>query len=840
VTEAGATSRPPFLKRPLLAVLAALWLGSAAARFWPAALAPPPGGLLLGLSALGGLIAAGLAYRRPRFRLIWPLLPFFLLGWALGLPFVRPPDDPGHVSQLIGRPVVITGTVVGPAEARDWGAYCLVEAESALDQGRERPALGRLRLLVLAQGGEPPRLRYGQRIRFAARLSRITDFANGQPFSYARYMADRLVFVRATLRDPRQLVVLAESGGLAWRRWLEAWRETCRRRLAGLLPPDRVGLLQALLLGDKAGVEPQTLEAFRATGTAHLLVVSGLHLGLVALLAYLGFRLLLGLALRPRQGRNLILPCRLLALAPTLAYAALSGFGVPTWRAFILVAAALLGLTSARVRDLPSYLAAAALIISLVWPPAPLDLGFQMSFVAVAALAWLGAGLEGVWAGLWARRPWRRAALYGLGLASSSLAASLALAPLLARAFFRIPLAGVALNLVVVPLYTLAAIPIGLLGLGLSLLDPALGGWALALAGRTAAWGAGLVSRAAEWPGMSLQVVGLTRLEVGLAYGLLLGLGLLISRRRLGLILLGLSLVGGLADGAFWWHRLHNQDVVLTVLDVGQGASLLLKAPGGRTWLIDGGGFHHSDFDLGRAVVAPALWSRKVGRLEAVVLTHPHPDHYKGLRFVVQNFSPRSFIYPGQPCAEPDFLELAAAVERLVVPRLGPDRLRAGLDLGGLEVRALWPPRDFPGRRPRPLWFDNLNETSLVLKFSSGRMRFLLAADIEAEAEAELCRLHDQGVVDLAAEVLYVPHHGGRTSSSRAFLSRVKPGLALISCGAGNPFALPHPETLTRLAEAGARVYRTDHSGAIRLVWNGLTLKVEPTLRLGGRVEKNP
>ena len=171
------------------------------------------------------------------------------------------------------------------------------------------------------------------------------------------------------------------------------------------------------------------------------------------------------------------------------------------------------------------------------------------------------------------------------------------------------------------------------------------------------------------------------------------------------------------------------------VLDVGQGTSVFLRLPGGKRWLIDGGFRSPGGFDLGRMAVAPALWARKMDRLEAVVLSHPHPDHCGGLAFVVEEFRPGLFIHPGHRDGSQMYAELLGKVEEAGVPGLPLAALHRGLDLGSVHIQALWPPPGFEDQKPRPGWYENQNETSLVLKITHGQVRFLFAADIEAKAE---------------------------------------------------------------------------------------------------------
>jgi len=846
---AAGKSSSTWIKWPLASALLSLWLGCGVARFWPAHLAAPRPNWVLWAAIATGLVGAWLALARPRPRLIAPLLPFFLLGAAITLPYARLPADPAHIVNLTGQEAILTGTVIRAPDERVWGTYLIMEVQSALTQGREQAAEGRLRLLIHTKALPSKPLAYGDRLRFRAWLKPVIDFANQTPSSYRRYLADRSIHLRATVSRPEALAVVQPPGGVVWRGLVEGWRDRCRRLLAAGLDQERESLLRAILMGEKSGLEPSVRRAFQTTGTAHLLVVSGMHLTLVAILAAGLFRFLLSRSTRLCLRGQVITFSRLLALIPTGLYALLAGPALPTWRAFILVAAVFAAQAAYRVRDTLSALAAAALILTLFWPPALFDLGFQLSFVAVTALLLVNDRLQDIllpqredgpasrlgktsaWLDWIGRASWR-AGLYFGGLAISSAVASLALTPLLARAFNQIPAGGVILNLALVPLYTLLAVPLGLCGLGLSLIWPPLGQWLLNLAGELAGWGAVLVQRAALWPAISWRVPSLNVLETVLAYLFLGGLALLFSRRRLGLIFILVALIGGGGDAAYWWATNHDQRLVATFLDVGQGSSIHLRLPGGQSWLIDGGGFA-SSFEMGRLITGPALWARKIVSVGTIVLTHPHPDHFKGLPFVLDHFRPRRFIYPGHPSPDPDLAVLLARVESLALERASLAELHRGLEESGVRIQVLWPPLDYLDRADRPDWFDNPNETSLVLKVSHGRNRFLLTADTEARAEAVLCRLHDEGIIDLEAEVLQAGHHGGQTSSTVGFLARVRPKVVVISSGYKSHFGSPHPEVLKRLAVVGAEVWRTDLKGAVSVISDGEGVKT--TAALTGR-----
>lgn len=836
----------------------AFWSGLILGRVWPLDLPGPSAGLSLGLAIISAGLLLILGRLRPNPRFLLPLAPFLFLGLALITPYSKSldPDPAGPLNKFYDQALILTGTVIRTPDERAWGTYLVVELESVSD-GRinspDRPLDGRIRLRLGARTTWP-KLGYGTRIRFQTKLRRITDFANftgsGNLFSYRTYLSDRGISGRANLKNPAGLLILDRSGGRSWWRVVEEVRARARELLQEAASPAGAGLLRAVLLGDKNGLSKETKEAFRLTGTAHLLVVSGLHLALLGALVYGLLRWLFSRSTRLMLRINILIPARLLAILPVFGYALLAGPATPTWRAFLLILVTGLGWAWGRTRDNLSGLALAGLLIPLVWPPALFSIGFQLSFLAVATMLLIADRMpdrpEPIdWAGRQPEtgllpipfRPFAgslvgiRAVRYLLGLIMTTVVINLALAPLLAFNFGRVPLLGLILNLALVPLYTLIVVPLGLVGLALGLVGLPGSTWLLGLAGYLAEPGAELALGVAGWAWAGVPVVGLTRLEIGLVYLALGGavVSLLSTRRRIGLALLLAGLLGLGVDTGFWLVRNHSPELKATFLDVGQGSSTLLRMPGGKAWLVDGGGLPGS-FDLGQAVLGPALWARKIKAVERIVLTHPHPDHFRGLEYILDHFSPKSFIFPDWETSDPDLLRILAKVREAGLERFGLDRLKAGLGTEKVRVQVLWPSQ-IPDIGTNPKQNYRLeNDFSIVLRVIHQEVRLLLTGDIGAVTEAELVRLHDAGRIDLRAEVLLVPHHGSRTSSSPAFLERVRPRLAVISCGPGNRFNQPHPEVVQRLAGSGAKILQTAKQGAITIISDGRSFRTETAL----------
>jgi len=759
----------PGVPRPLIFLAAAFGLGCLLADGQGSGVeALRLGGLALGVLALAG-----------RARAAWATAAVGAAAVALGaalavtefLDFASR-DLRHRVAAWDGVPVEVRGIARGDAAARDGRLRLTIDAEEVRSGEGVVAVDGRVRVEV-GGAGPLPRVVDADRVAVWVAL-RPTDWVDGRrDGAVARGYCKS---VRLVSRSEGRAVLRRETARL--RGWM-------RERLQAALPPGpERGLVLAMVLGDRSEIDEETDEQFRASGTYHVLALSGAQVALVA-------ALVAGLLRRLGAG-----PIAEAVVSGALVwfYAGLVGGDVPIVRAALMTSAILLARAVDLAGESLNLLGLAALLLLLASPADVWDVGFELSFGATLGILVLTAPLA---RGL-RPRPFRAE----IALAAS-LAAQVVLAPVLAAQFHRLAPAALVLNLVAVPLSG-AVLLLGLATAVLSPPVPLLGdlAWIAAFALRRT----GDLGPLAPW--LDVRVAGPALVVVAVHVAGLVQLGR--GRRGRGLALLAVSHLGLLvgpppapADG-----RLH-----LDVLDVGQGDALLLRSPSGRAMLVDAGGSFDPRYDVGERKVAPALWALGVRRIDALVLTHAHPDHVGGARFLLHAFDVRE-VWEG-PAAWPDRGWRRLNGE-LIQARVARRVLRRGhrFEWDGVTIRVLGPA---PSGRPNRV----RNEDSLVLAATLGDTTFLLPGDVEGAGEDALAVPRSL--------VVKVPHHGSRSSSRAPFVARAAPRVAIVSAGVRNPFGHPDVSVLARYAEAGSLVLRTDRDGTVSVATDGPAVWVRPS-----------
>ncbi|WP_437589153.1 DNA internalization-related competence protein ComEC/Rec2 [Sorangium sp. So ce1000] len=695
-----------------------------------------------------------------------------------------------------------------------------VELSGGTCGGRALPGPLRARLY-----GAPLDLARGDRLEVVVDLAPIHLFRNEGLRDATAAVARSGIVASGTIVEARRT---SEGRGIGAA--VDRARAFVRGRIEATFHPDAVALGRALVLGE-TDLAPEDQDAFRESGLAHLLAVSGTHL----VLAVAGFAAALRailvrvgpIAARWDAGRVTAALC----VPAAWLYADFAGGGGSAMRAAAMLSCAmgarLLGLRPVGVRCFALSLAGAAAADPLV----ACDLSFGLSAAATAGLLWLqrplaallvpGEGERGASeaeSGPGGSSP-RELVRKVLAPLATTLAAMFGCAPLLLMNSETFPLLGVAANVVAAPLGELAALPFCLAHAVLSWAPPVERGCALVGSGALLAVRA--VARASAETGVVLRLPEPSPAQLAaLAAAIALAWAAERRGRRL----------GALAAGAAAWLLL---EVVATragaprgvlrvnVLDVGQGDALLIDLPEGGAMLVDAGGFVGSPVDTGARVLRPLLRSRRRARLDVVVLSHPHPDHFGGLPATVEGVEVGELWDTGQGEAEgagPVYAGLLSDLRRRGVPVVRPASLCGRprvLSGATIEVLAPCPELD-PDR--------GANDNSFVVRITYGARSALLVGDAEHEAEDALVARYGAA---LRADLLKVGHHGSRTSTGAALLAAVDPSIAAVSSGVRNRFGHPSPEVLSRLSARGVAIARTDRGGALtwetdgeRVLWS--------------------
>jgi competence protein ComEC len=728
----------------------------------------------LGGLGAGALLLLGLRESAPAARRF--VAPVLLVAAAASLGFVwaaafaqlRLADE--LPAALEGRDIELTGVVAGLPQALERGVRFEFDVEPAADGVPPHISLAWYRGRDDADDEASPRVpvRAGERWRFTVRLKRPHGNLNPHGFDYEAWLFERGIRATGYVRPRSAERVHAQ----VWRPGyaVEMLREAIRDRFRAALPDaPYAGILVALAIGDQHAIDPELWQSFARTGITHLMSISGLHVTMLAGLAYALVNWL--------WRRSARLPLRLPAqhaaaiggFAGAFLYCLLAGFAVPAQRTLYMLGVVALARLAAREMAASRVLLLALLLVLLLDPWAVLAAGFWLSFGAVALLFHIGSGRLGPahWLIEWGRAQW---------------AVTLGMLPALLALFQQFSLVSPLANAVAIPLVSFVITPLALLGT-LPLLDPL-----LSLAHFFTAWLMVFIDWLAGLPLAMWQQAAPPAWAVLLA--LAGGIWLLLPRgfpsRWLGALAF-LPLLTVLpprpAPGA----------AELTVLDVGQGLAIHVQTAT-HDLLFDAGPAFSADADSGNRIIAPYLRAMGVRRLDAMVISHADKDHEGGAASVLAAL-PVALLRTSLPfehalSAQPVPHELCLKGE--------------SWNWDGVAFAMLHPGADPLSRKT--------NDLSCVLRITAGGRSMLLTSDIEAVSEQFL--LAGQPPV-LAAEVMTVPHHGSKTSSTPGFIAAVGARDVIFPVGYRNRFGHPKEEVVARYVESGARLHRTDSDGAV-------------------------
>ena len=772
------------------------------------------------LAAFGAIVAAVILVKRgnlPLTRLLLIMVPALIGAMAYVLSMTWMPAD--HYLRTLAfdrKDHNVLGTVTTPLD-RDPGRTAFLLDVREIDGRR---VSGRVRVSVRDELAD---IGYNDLLRMEGRIFEPGGYQNPGGFDYPEYLAQRGVRAMLSVKQQQNITVIKQGNGLF--RTIQDWRERIRQAFLAATDGPGSAILQAMVLGEEGMLTDEMRDRFMAAGVTHIISISGSHLGLVAVLCF-GFVRLILFALPERSYHRLTIyadPKKIaawLTVLPVTFYALLAGGQVATMRSLAMILAALTALVLDREHGLMRSLAAAALGLLILWPQALFDISFQLSYLSVLTIGYVVTFWNELQ--LPAATSLQKMRNGTALLTVISLATGLATGPLVAFHFNQVSLIGVASNILIVPFAGFIVVPLGLLSGVLSLFFGSLPLAALNQIVADAFVNAvNLFSRVpfAEARPPAPNLVWL------IAYALLIVSSAAFFRARLlyrarpleysarssRLQMAGMFTSAAILALAIIWSFITPQRTRLTVLDVGQGDCSLLELSSGETILIDGGGTYDNRFDMGRRVVAPFLWNRGIRKLDLVILSHPHPDHVNGLFFTINRFRVGEIWERGWEVSNPAFDEFRQLARQREIPMLTTPAGTADR-VGSAVLRVL---------HPAPTYRPNLrkayaveNNRSLVVMADTGQARFLFTGDCEADAEAALL----SGRIDLACDVLKVPHHGSKSSSTAEFVSAARPAIAVASAGRTNRFGHPAEEVITRYEQQGTRFFRTDRDGAVIVI----------------------
>jgi competence protein ComEC len=817
------------VKHPLIPPVAALALGILLARYVPLT----PRDTLPAVTALFVLGTVAL-WRGAR----WTAGACTLLGFTLAgtlTAYAHRPGPPPEIDSEAREILILEGCVIEPPAVSGERERFLLELD--------REARAQV-TLYLKPGETLPTLRYGQKVEVEARIRKPRNFGNPGAFDYARFLARQQIYWTASAAAG-DVHVLPGHCGTRFEKFIMDLRAGAIARIDRLYANDsfRSGMMQAVLIGQTFQLQKVWTEQWRSTGTFHALVISGTHVAVLAAV----FLFLLRICFVPQAWALFVT-----VLAGWL-YALVTGWQAPCIRSAAGLTLYMIGSYFYRERRILNLLAAIALAFLVLDPDQLFEASFQLTFLAVGFLGAfaapaiqatsgpLAAGLrdldnrdrdvhllprvaqfriemrllaETLRVPLWAAVAPARVLFYVYEIVLTSAAVQFGLALPMVVYFHRIGVSGLSANALVIPAMGFV-VPLGfaamITGWGWV---AALAGWFLGIAQRVVVFHAGLepawrIPTPPVWLGIAISIALIAVAAASTPT----------ARRAAGLVVAVLLVL-------LLWHpfapELHARELELSVIDVGQGDGLFLAFPDGKTMLMDGGGIpvfgraQRSNLDIGEDVVAPYLWDRGIRRVDVVALSHAHEDHAGGLPALIGDFHP-SQLWTGATPLDPVWQRVRDAAARAGTP-VRPLRAPSKFAFGGAEIEVLAPEPDYePGAAPK-------NNDSLVMRITYGHRSFLLTGDIERPVERAILDAGGLG----PADVLKVPHHGSRTSSTEEFLEAARPAFAIVSAGFENTYGHPHPAVVERLQDHHTEVLRTDRNGMVTIRTDGRNLTVEP------------
>ena len=776
-------------------------------------------------------------FLRHREKAVLLLLPLITLatGYFHGLSSLQPPSSSQHIYQQINRPTeaVITGYVDEMVTFDGKMSKIIITLYSLQkkDMQFQKPARGKVRLSF--QGRWPATILPGDLVIVRANLKRPRSFYTPGVFDYERFLAQKDIWITGFIRSPLYIESLTDNTTTF--QHVKYGPERLRTHIGNYLDHNLSekfsSIYRALLLGDRSGVSRSDLELFKASGTFHILAISGLHLAVIATLLYIicywllsrSETLLLRFSVR-KIVAALIIPI-------LIGYALLAGLNSPVTRAVIMSTIVLIALCTNRMKSPAPLVGAAALIILIFDPQQLFTVSFQLSFAAIIGILFIFPILQKILPETLPPSEKQTSTRHKVFryLSSAflvSLAATLTTSPFSISTFNRISTIGPLANLIIEPLICLWCLPSGILSLPFMWLSPAIANLFLSFGTLGIDISLKIAEFITQWPWVSIYLPN-PPLRHNILYFLVLYSVVILafnhSKCKKAVILGSCILIFSVLGFDLLRPTESKRFPVITFIDVGQGSATVIETSKAVT-LIDSGGSSWSDISVGESVVAPFLWSKGIYRIDNIVVTHPDADHYNGIHYIIEHFSPAHLWLRDVHGHDHHYKSLVKFARQRGVAIQIPD-------YGDLLENDEMSLECLANLKEDPTFNNQRNKTSnssLIMKACIESTCFLFPGDINISMEQSLLSKE----IDLQSNVLLAAHHGSKTSNSLEFLDAVKPEYAIVSAAASNRGYFPHKSFLHNCKERNISVLSTAEDGTIEFTIKNSNLSIRTAQKL--------
>jgi competence protein ComEC len=747
----------------------------------------------------------------------------FGIGCYHGYLHLQIPADEYHIYNRIRlkTDVVLIGTMSTMAGFDGKTSQVVIEAKNVRYKENANLLPTKGKILLRLQGPWPDALSPGDTLAIRIDLKRPDSFRTPGVFDYAQYMARKDIWITGFVRSPLFLHKIEENQSfLHTLRYLpERLRTTIGRQIDAAVPAGTNGVYRAILIGDRSRVANETLEIFKGSGTMHILAISGMHMAVIGTLLYACIFWLLSRSEQLLLRFTLKKWAALLSLPVLIGYSLLAGINTPVFRAVIMSSIVILAICTNRQKSPGALLAFAAMLILTIDPLQLFTVSFQLSFAAIAGILFLLPVLKKLlYPSDESLSPLSIHAKILKWLAAGllvSLVANLATAPIALYSFNRFSTVGLFANLIIEPLICLWSLAAGFFSIPFIFIKPQIATYLLQFgaSGLDAAIHTAAFFSSFEFSTIWLPTPPLWLISIYF-FSLIVFTYSCWNKRWwsfFSVFTLSVCILFFVHPPTQYWTG-STAPLRLSYLDVGQGSATFLEYPSGFRLLIDGGGSSFATPTVGERVIAPFLWAKGIQKIDAVIITHPDADHYNGLEFIIEHFSPNILWVRDKDGHDNQFKRLIQLAEKqrisVFIPGKG-DLLLEGSK--SLECVA-----NISG------WGDDANGTDsrsngnngLVLKACAQQVCALFPGDIGRSSERALV---DQSF-DLKADILLSPHHGSVTSNSSQFLEAVSPKHLLVSAGRSTKGYFPHNSLAKECESRQIDLFTTSDQGTLEII----------------------